>query len=93
MQEIKSRKYQCIKSRRFQNRRVKIKEHSSDTAMFWWDAKERRKGGNGKQKKRNILERLNSPGLQINLLIRFLKAAVIKMRAMLFSTLLKVRQN
>ena len=93
MQEIKSRKYQCIKSRRFQNRRVKIKEHSSDAAMFWWDAKERRKGGMGNKKKRNILERLNSPGLQINSLIRFLKAAVIKMRAMLFSTLLKVRQN
>ena len=28
-----------------------IKEHSSDTVVFWWDAKERKKGGNGKRKK------------------------------------------
>ena len=28
-----------------------IKEHSSDAAMFWWDATEQRKGGNGKHKK------------------------------------------
>ena len=28
-----------------------IKEHSSDAVVFWWDAKERRKGGNGKRKK------------------------------------------
>ena len=47
----------------------------------------------GNRKKRNILEKLNSLGLQINSSICFLKAAVIKMRAMLFSTLLKVRQN
>ena len=61
MQEIKSRKYQCIKSRRFQNRRVKIKEHSSDAAMFWWDAKERRKGGNGKQKKKKHSRKTKRP--------------------------------
>ena len=41
-----------------------IKEHSSDAVVFWWDAKERRKGGNGKQKNvRNFLERLNNLGL------------------------------
>ena len=28
-----------------------IKQHSRDIAIFWWDAKERRKGGNGKWKK------------------------------------------
>ena len=28
-----------------------IKEHCRDAAVFWWDATERRKGGNGKQKK------------------------------------------
>ena len=28
-----------------------IKEHSSDAVVFWWDAKERKKGGNGKRKK------------------------------------------
>ena len=27
-----------------------IKEHSSDPAVFWWDAKEHRKGGNGNEK-------------------------------------------
>ena len=28
-----------------------VKEDSSYAAMFWWNAKERRKGRNGKQKK------------------------------------------
>ena len=28
-----------------------IKGHSSDAVVFWWDAKEQRKGGNGKWKK------------------------------------------
>ena len=28
-----------------------IKEHSSDAVVFWWDAKERRKEGNGKWEK------------------------------------------
>ena len=28
-----------------------IKEHSSNAAVFWWGATERRKGGNGKLKK------------------------------------------
>ena len=27
------------------------KGHSGDTEVFWWDAKEQRKGGNGKEKK------------------------------------------
>ena len=29
-----------------------IKEHSSDAAAFWWDAKEQRKGGNVKRKEK-----------------------------------------
>ena len=29
-----------------------IKEHSSDAVVFWWDAKERSKGANGKKKKK-----------------------------------------
>ena len=61
MQEIKSRKYQCIKSRRFQNRRVKIKEHSSDAAMFWWDAKERRKGGEWETEKKKHSRKTKQP--------------------------------
>ena len=28
-----------------------IKEHSSDTVVFWWDVKEQREGGIGKKKK------------------------------------------
>ena len=42
---------------------------------------------------RNILERLNDLDLQMNSLIAFLKAAVMKMKAMLFSTLVTVRQK
>ena len=38
-------------------------------------------------------ERLNSSGLQTNSLVPFLKAAVTKMKAMLFSILATVRQN
>ena len=42
---------------------------------------------------RNILQRLNRLGLQTNSLIPFLKAAVIKMKTMLFSTYITMRQN
>ena len=28
-----------------------IEKHFSDAAAFWWNAKEQRKGGNGKRKK------------------------------------------
>ena len=59
--------------------------------MFWWDAKEQRKGGNGKRKNiRNILERLNNLGFQTNSLMPFLKAALMKMKAVLFSALVTV---
>ena len=58
------------------------------------DAKEQRKGGNGKRKNiRNILEKLNDLGLQTNSSKPFLKAAMMKMKAKLFSTLVTVRQN
>ena len=70
-----------------------FKEHSSDAAVFWWDAEEQRKGGNGIWKKINVLERLNSLGLQTNSLVSFLKAAVMKMNAVLSSALVTVRQN
>ena len=49
------------------------------------------KEGMGSRKKRNILEKLNSLGLQMNSLLLFLKATVMKMKAMLFSTLITVR--
>ena len=39
------------------------------------------------------MERLNGLGLQMNLPIPFLKAAMMKMKTMLFSTLVTVRQN
>ena len=41
--------------------------------------------GNGRGKKK-VLEKLNGLGLQTNSLILFLKAAVMKMKAMLIST-------
>ena len=37
--------------------------------MFWWDARERRKRGNGKQKIRNILERLKTTNKFIDTLL------------------------
>ena len=60
--------------------------------MGW---KRTRKGGNGKRKKniRNVLHRLNGLGLQTNSMIPFLKAAVMKMKAIIFITLATVRQN
>ena len=48
--------------------------------------------GNGK-KIRKVMERLNSLDLQANSLKPFLKATVMKMKAMLFSTLATVRHN
>ena len=54
--------------------------------------KEEKEGmGNGKSI-RNVLERLNGLGLETNLLMPFLKAAVMKMKAMLFRILVTVRQ-
>ena len=44
------------------------------------------KKGMGNEKKRNVLEKLNGLGLQTNSSIPFLKAAVMKMKAMLIST-------
>ena len=41
--------------------------------MFWWDAKEQRKRGNGKRKQYNVLERLNSLGLQTKFINTFLE--------------------
>ena len=38
------------------------------------------------KKKKKVLEKLNGLGLQTNSLILFLKAAVMKMKAMLIST-------
>ena len=71
-----------------------IKKHTSDAAVFWQDAEKRRKERNGMQKNiRNVLERLNNLGLQANSWIPFLKAAVIKMKAMLFSTSGTVRHH
>ena len=44
-----------------------MKEHSSDAALFWWDVKDLREGGNGKWiNTRNVLERLNGLGSQTN---------------------------
>ena len=51
--------------------------------------KEKEGMGNGKNI-RNVGERLNGLGLQMN---SSSKAAVMKMKAMLFSTLVTVRQN
>ena len=50
--------------------------------------KEQRKEGNENWKKyiRKVLEKLNGLDLQINVSILSLKAAVMKMKAMLFST-------
>ena len=42
---------------------------------------------------RNVLERFNGLVLQTNSSIPFLKAAVMKLKSMLFSTLVTVRQN
>ena len=74
-----------------------IKEHSSDAAAFWCDAKEQRKAGTREWETekhlRNDLEGLNDLGLQTNSWIPFLKAAVMKMNAMLFTTLVTPRQN
>ena len=75
-----------------------IKEHSSDAVVFWWDAKERSKGANGKQtnKKKNVrivLQKLIGLILQTNLYTAFLKGAVMNVKAMLFSPLVTVRQN
>ena len=44
-----------------------------------------KKGMRDKKKKRNIVEKLNGSGLQANSSIPFLKAAVMKMKAMLIS--------
>ena len=49
--------------------------------MFWWDAKEQRKRGNGKRKQYNVLERLNSLGLQTNSSTPFLKEAFMEKKA------------
>ena len=76
-----------------------IKEHSSDAVVFWWDAKERSKGANGKKKnKKNknvriVLQKLIGLILQTNLSTAFLKGAVMNVKAMLFSSLVTVRQN
>ena len=48
--------------------------------MFWWDAKEQRKRGNGKRKQ-YVLERLNSLGLQTNSSTPFLKEALMEKKA------------
>ena len=45
-----------------------------------------KKGIGSRKKIRNGLEKLNDSDLQTNSLIPFLKAVVIKMKAMLFST-------
>ena len=42
---------------------------------------------------RNVIKRLNGFGLQMNSSILFLKAAAMKMKTMLFSTLDTVRQT
>ena len=52
--------------------------------------KEKEGMGNGKE---NILERLNGSGLETNSLITFLKVAVMKIKAMLFSTFVTAAQN
>ena len=53
--------------------------------------KEQRKGGNGERKNiRNVLEIWNGLGLQTNSLTPFLKAAMLKMKAKLFSALVIV---
>lgn len=52
--------------------------------------KEKEGMGNGKE---NILERLNGSGLETNSLITFLKVAVMKIKAMLFSTFVTAGQN
>ena len=74
-----------------------IKEHSSDAVVFWWDAKERSKGANGKKKKKKnvriVLQKLIGLILQTNLSTAFLKGAVMNVKAMLFSSLVTVRQN
>ena len=49
--------------------------------MFWWDAKEQRKRVNGKRKQYNVLERLNSLGLQTNSSTPFLKEALMEKKA------------
>ena len=71
-----------------------IKEHSSDAAVFWWDAKEqKRREWEWKNNKKNVLERLNSLVLQKNSSIPFLKAALMKIKAILFSTLVTMKQS
>ena len=45
------------------------------------------------EKIRNVIKRLNGFGLQMNSSILFLKAAAMKMKTMLFSTLDTVRQT
>ena len=52
--------------------------------------KEKEGMGNGKE---NILERLNGSGLETNSLITFLNVAVMKIKAMLFSTFVTAGQN
>ena len=60
-----------------------IKEHSSDAVVFWWDAKERSKGANGKKKKKKkknvriVLQKLIGLILQTNLSTAFLKGAAM----------------
>ena len=62
--------------------------------MFWWDAKEQRKGGNGKQINTGKMDKMRSVlGLQMNSSIPFLKAVLMKMKTLLFSTLITVRQS
>ena len=53
---------------------------------------EKKRLGNGKNI-RNVIKRLNGFGLQMNSSILFLKAAAMKLKTMLFSTLDTVRQN
>ena len=72
---------------------IKFKVHMSKLNVFLWvsvkylvgckGTKKRREWEAGKNK-RNDLEKLNCLGLQMNSLIFFLKAAVMKMKAMLF---------
>ena len=65
-----------------------IKGYSSEELVFWWDVKEKRKGGNGKWKKYKKQSRKTE-------LLRFTNELpfLINVKALLLSTIITVRQN
>ena len=69
------------------------KGHFGDTEVFWWDAKEQRKGGNGKEKKcKKSLTRIKWLRFTNGFIDTFLESSSDEdKKSMLFITLETVR--